>query len=68
VCPSFVADCLETLEEVQIRGRDQFLAAGGEELALILMNSKMIAGEGMAGIVREFTSVTAFTDKTGCLA
>jgi len=30
VCPSFVADCLETLEEVQIRGRDQFLAAGGE--------------------------------------
>lgn len=30
ICPSFVADCLETLEEVALRGRDQHLAAGGE--------------------------------------
>src|SRR6185436_19684855 len=35
ICPSFVADCLETLEEIQIRGRDSFLAAGGSELTLI---------------------------------
>lgn len=35
VCPSFVADCLETLEEIGIRGRETFLAAGGEELTLI---------------------------------
>jgi ferrochelatase len=35
ICPSFVADCLETLEEIGIRGRESFLAAGGEELALI---------------------------------
>lgn len=34
-CPSFVADCLETLEEVAIRGRDAFVAAGGRELALV---------------------------------
>lgn len=27
--PSFTADCLETLEEIAIRGRDDFLAAGG---------------------------------------
>ena len=33
-CPSFVADCLETLEEVAIRGRDEFRAHGGEELRL----------------------------------
>ncbi len=32
VCPSFVADCLETLEEIAIRGRASFLAAGGESL------------------------------------
>jgi ferrochelatase len=35
MCPSFVADCLETLEEIQIRGRDSFLAVGGEDLRLV---------------------------------
>lgn len=34
-CPSFVADCLETVEEMGIRGRETFLGAGGEELRLI---------------------------------
>jgi ferrochelatase len=34
LCPSFVADCLETLEELGMRGRDTFLAAGGEAFAL----------------------------------
>lgn len=34
-CPSFVADCLETLEEIAIRGKEMFLAAGGAELKLI---------------------------------
>lgn len=33
--PAFVADCLETLEEIGIRAREQFKAAGGDELALI---------------------------------
>lgn len=35
MCPAFVADCLETLEEIGIRARQQFRAAGGEELALV---------------------------------
>ena len=35
MCPTFVADCLETLEEIGIRGRESFLAAGGEELVLV---------------------------------
>ncbi|HVS20501.1 MAG TPA: ferrochelatase, partial [Pyrinomonadaceae bacterium] len=34
-CPSFVADCLETLEEIAIRGRKVFVDAGGERLMLI---------------------------------
>lgn len=33
-CPSFVADCLETLEEIAIRGRESFISHGGEELRL----------------------------------
>lgn len=35
MCPAFVADCIETLEEIGIRGREQFIAAGGEELVLV---------------------------------
>lgn len=33
--PSFVTDCLETLEEIQIRGKEEFCANGGETLTLI---------------------------------
>jgi protoporphyrin/coproporphyrin ferrochelatase len=35
MCQAFVADCLETLEEIGIRARAQFKAAGGEELLLV---------------------------------
>jgi ferrochelatase len=34
-CPSFVADCLETLEEIAIRANKQWQALGGEHLTLI---------------------------------
>jgi ferrochelatase len=33
--PGFSADCLETLEELGIRGRESFEAAGGEKFALL---------------------------------
>jgi ferrochelatase len=35
ICPAFVADCLETLEEIGLRGRATFLQAGGREFAQI---------------------------------
>jgi ferrochelatase len=35
LCPAFVADCLETLEEIGIRASDDFRAAGGERLELV---------------------------------
>ena len=35
VCPSFVTDCLETLEEIQLRANAVFLEAGGESLTLL---------------------------------
>jgi len=35
LCPAFVADCLETLEEIGIRARAQWHELGGEELHLI---------------------------------
>ena len=33
--PGFSADCLETLEELAIRGEEQFVEAGGEQLAVL---------------------------------
>jgi ferrochelatase len=35
ICPAFVTDCLETLEEIAIRGQEVFIEAGGEKLTLI---------------------------------
>ena len=35
ICPAFVSDCLETIEEIGMRGRETFLAAGGGELTLV---------------------------------
>lgn len=34
-CPSFVADCLETLEEIGLRAAETFREAGGESLTLV---------------------------------
>jgi ferrochelatase len=35
LCPAFVADCLETLEEIAGEGRDTFLGAGGQSFQFI---------------------------------
>jgi protoporphyrin/coproporphyrin ferrochelatase len=35
VCPGFVADCLETLEEIAMEGRDTFMEAGGQDYRYI---------------------------------
>jgi ferrochelatase len=35
VCPAFVSDCLETLEEIATRGKENFIKAGGESYTMI---------------------------------
>jgi len=35
LAPAFAADCIETLEEIAITGREQFMHAGGEQYAYI---------------------------------
>ncbi|WP_068071204.1 ferrochelatase [Novosphingobium lentum] len=42
--PGFSADCLETLEELSIRGREQFLGAGGEQFASLACLNDGAAG------------------------
>jgi ferrochelatase len=53
-CPAFVADCLETLEEIGIRARTDFQAAGGETLELMTsLNAEPVWVEALEQLVRE---------------
>jgi protoporphyrin/coproporphyrin ferrochelatase len=55
ICPAFVCDCLETLEEIGLRGRESFLAAGGSDFALIpCLNEHPMWLEALEGMVRRF--------------
>ena len=45
--PGFSADCLETLEELAIRGREQFTEAGGEDYATLACLNAGEAGMAM---------------------
>jgi ferrochelatase len=55
ICPAFVADCLETLEEIGLRGRDSFLAAGGTDFALIpCLNEHPLWLAALEGMARRF--------------
>jgi ferrochelatase len=52
-CPAFVADCLETLEEIGLRARAQFKAAGGEDLILVpSLNATPAWAEAVAAIAQ----------------
>jgi ferrochelatase len=56
LCPSFVSDCLETLEEIGIRGRATFLEAGGTELVLIpCLNEHPLWIEFLRKMISEFS-------------
>ncbi len=35
ICPGFASDCVETLEEILIQGKESFFSAGGENFDLI---------------------------------
>jgi len=50
VCPAFVSDCLETLEEIAIRGKESFMSAGGESFTFIpCLNTNLQWAETFAG-------------------
>ncbi len=55
ICPSFVTDCLETLEEIAVGALETFHEAGGESLKLIpCLNDHPAWIEWMAGKVQEW--------------
>jgi protoporphyrin/coproporphyrin ferrochelatase len=57
ICPAFVSDCLETLEEIGLRGRETFLGAGGTDFALIpCLNEHPLWLEAVERMVNRFTA------------
>ena len=52
-CPAFVSDCLETLEEIEVEGREIFLKNGGEEFTVMpCLNERDEWIEALAELVR----------------
>jgi ferrochelatase len=52
-CPAFVADCLETLEEIGIRAKEQFIASGGDQLTLVpSLNASPAWVDAVVGLAR----------------
>ena len=56
ICPGFAADCLETLEEIALRGREIFLAAGGERFDYVsALNARTDHARALAGVILRAT-------------
>jgi ferrochelatase len=56
MCPAFVSDCLETIEEIGMRGRETFLQAGGKEFAQIpCLNEHPLWIEALEGMITKFS-------------
>ncbi len=59
ICPSFVADCLETVEEIGMRADEQWRALGGEALLQVpCVNHHPAWSRGCAELVREAARTT----------
>jgi ferrochelatase len=56
-CPGFPVDCLETLEEIAIRGKEQFLEAGGQSFEYIpALNNSPQHIEALTEIISKVTN------------
>ena len=57
LCPAFVSDCLETLEEIAMRGRESFTRAGGETYTMIpCLNVEPLWVQTLAGWVKDYAA------------
>jgi protoporphyrin/coproporphyrin ferrochelatase len=57
MCPAFVSDCLETLEEIGLRGSESFRDAGGTELKLVpCLNEHPLWLDALEKMVDRFTT------------
>ena len=57
MCPAFVSDCLETLEEISVEAKETFIEAGGEEFEQIpCLNDQKPYIDFLAGRVNTWVS------------
>jgi ferrochelatase len=57
ICPGFAADCLETLEEIALSGRDIFLLAGGERFDYVpALNGRATHAGALARLILRSTA------------
>ena len=57
LCPAFVSDCLETLEEIDVRGKEEFIGAGGESFTMIpCLNTNQLWVDVLANWVKEYAA------------
>ena len=69
ICPAFVSDCLETIEEIGIRGRDSFMEAGGTEFAQIpCMNEHPAWIQALRKMVEKFAGSSVQTRQAAVTA
>lgn len=58
ICPAFVSDCLETLEEIGIRGKEIFQESGGEVFTLVhCLNDHPLWIGALEGMIKRFQKI-----------
>jgi len=58
LCPAFVADCIETIEEIGMQGEESFLSNGGESLHLVSsLNSEAHWVDGFTALLKRSFSL-----------
>ena len=68
VCPGFAADCLETLEEIALEGRDTFIEAGGERFDYVpALNGRPDHAAALARLILRASADWAAHDGAGSL-
>lgn len=69
ICPAFVSDCLETLEEIGMRGRETFRQAGGDDLTLIpCLNEHPLWISALEKMVSRFTEACPDSEPAICVS
>ena len=64
ICPAFVSDCLETIEEIGMRAKETFIEAGGESLELVpCMNEHPLWINALENMINSFQELDSNSAK-----